>query len=219
MLQHSTLTDNVVDVIRKMIINGTFQPGERINQVALAQELNISRGPLREALRMLQKEGLVKHETNRGTFVSTLSHTDAWEIYTLRALLESEAAQLAVASMSESELLVLEQRLEQLLADFESAYRANDFEALAKCDTHFHQVIVDASKHSRLKMMHQQLDTQVGAMLVTMATKVPIRIQKVVEIHRVLLDALRSRDKERVKQEFSAHYLDALKDLQARGRL
>jgi DNA-binding GntR family transcriptional regulator len=209
-LNHRTLSDNVYSVIRRMILNGTFQPGERINQVALAQQLNISRGPLREALRMLQNEGLIRHETNRGTFVSTLSDQDAWEIFTLRGLLEGEAARLAMEHLTEAD----HGKLEELLRDFEHAFLARDLEQMAHSDLLFHQTIVGASRHGRLQQMHQQLDIQIGAMFVTMASQVPIRVGQAVENHRVLLDALRSKDAGRVKQEFSDHYLDALRALQ-----
>ena len=108
LLNHQTLSDNVAGLIRKMIFNGTLKPGERINQAQLAETLNISRGPIREALRMLQNEGLIKHETNRGTFVTTLSSQDAYEIYTLRALLEGEAAQLAIPNLTDKDFTRLE---------------------------------------------------------------------------------------------------------------
>ncbi|WHY86590.1 GntR family transcriptional regulator [Neobacillus novalis] len=208
-LNHTTLSDRVAKEVRKMILNGTLQPGERINEVRIAEQMNISRGPLREGLRMLQNEGLVKHETNKGTFVSTLSTKDAWEIYTLRALLEGEAAQLSIDHISEKEL----HQLERLIENFHQAIIQKDIESMENTDRDFHQIIVAASKHKRLQHMHQQLDIQLGAMFFTMANSVPIRVNSVVKNHQLLVDVLRSKDKERVKHEFSNHYTQALSDL------
>jgi DNA-binding GntR family transcriptional regulator len=216
LLNHENLSDHVAKIIRKMILNGTLKPGEKVNQVQLADSLNISRGPIREALRMLQNEGLIIHETNKGTYVTTLSYQDAYEIYTLRALLEAKAAELAVPNLTEREFI----RLEELLEEFEDALQDDDLEREARCDISFHQTIIGASKHQRLIHMHEQLDTQVGAMFLTVASKLPVRAAMVVENHRKLLDALKSKDIERVSKEFSDHYVLALKELgNARGLL
>lgn len=208
-LDHRTLSDDVAKIIRKMILNGTLQPGERINQAQLAEKLSISRGPIREALKLLQNEGIIQYETNRGTFVSTLSMQDAYEIYTIRALLESEAAQLALEHLTEEDF----RKLESILAEFEEAMNLQDMEKQAQLDIDFHRIIVKASKHQRLINIHRQLDTQVGAMFFTIATQAPFRVKQVVNIHLVLIEALKTKDKEKIKKVFSDHYIQALEDL------
>jgi DNA-binding GntR family transcriptional regulator len=208
-LEQRSLSDDVAKIIRKMILNGTLKPGERLNQAQLADELNISRGPVREAIKLLQNEGLVKHETNKGTFVTTLSLKDAYEIYTLRALLESEAAQLAVPFLTERDFT----KLEELLNAFRSSYDQQDLEREASVDILFHKTIVEASKHQRLIHMHGQLDTQVGAMFLTVAHELPKRAVKVVENHQLLLDVLKTRNLTDIRQTFSEHYVTALNEL------
>jgi DNA-binding GntR family transcriptional regulator len=208
-LDQRTLSDDVEKIIRKMILNGELKPGERINQAQLAEKFNISRGPIREALRLLQNEGLIKHTTNKGTFVTTLSKQDAFEIYTLRGLLEGEASQLALPYLTESDFT----KLEGLLENFYEAVVEQNLERQAQCDILFHQTIVVTSKHNRLINMHKQLDTQVGAMYLTVANKVPFRINQIVDNHQVLIEALRTKDKNKVRETFSGHYTNALKDL------
>lgn len=208
-LDHRTLSDDVAQIIRKMILNGELLAGERINQAHLAEKLNISRGPIREALKLLQNEGLIKHETNKGTFVATLSKEDAFEIYTLRALLEGKAAQLALPHLKEMDFM----KLEDLLDDFYQAMIEKNLEKQAQCDILFHSTIVKASKHNRLINIHKHLDTQVGAMYLTMANQVPLRVEQVVENHRILLNSLRTKDCKEIQEKFSGHYTDALKDL------
>ncbi|WP_366161171.1 GntR family transcriptional regulator [Bacillus infantis] len=210
LLNHENLSDHVAKLIRKMIFNGTLKPGEKINQVQLAESLDISRGPVREALSMLQNEGLIKHETNRGTFVTTLSFQDAYEIYTLRALLEAKAAELAVKHLTEKDF----NRLQECLYVFGESLKNKDLEAEASCDITFHETIVKASRHERLIHMHKQLNTQVGAMFLTVANMLPDRAALVVENHQKLLDALKSKDRDRVSREFSDHYVHALDELE-----
>lgn len=208
-LDQRSLSDDVAQIIRKMILNGELQAGERINQAHLAENLSISRGPIREALKLLQNEGLIKHETNKGTFVATLSKEDAFEIYTLRALLEGEAAQLALPNLTDQEFA----KLENLLDEFYEAMVEKNLEKQAQCDILFHSTIVHASRHNRLINIHKHLDTQVGAMFLTVANQVPLRVEQVVENHRVLLNALRTKNCKEIQERFSAHYTDALKDL------
>ncbi|MCJ1909946.1 GntR family transcriptional regulator [Planococcus ruber] len=208
-LDQRSLSDDVAQIIRKMILNGELQAGERINQAHLAENLSISRGPIREALKLLQNEGLIKHETNKGTFVATLSKEDAFEIYTLRALLEGEAAQLALPNLTDQDFA----KLENLLDEFYEAMVEKNLEKQAQCDILFHSTIVHASRHNRLINIHKHLDTQVGAMFLTVANQVPLRVEQVVENHRVLLNALRTKNCKEIQEKFSAHYTDALKDL------
>ncbi|CAG9607720.1 GntR family transcriptional regulator [Pseudoneobacillus rhizosphaerae] len=208
-IDHRTLSDDVATLIRKMILNGTLKPGERVNQVQLAEKMEISRGPIREALRLLQNEGLIKHEANKGTFVSTLSTQDIYEIYTLRALLESEAARLASPNLTAKDF----DTLDLLINDFSKALEENDLEREARIDIRFHHTIVSASKHQRLIHMHQQLDTQVGAMYFTVANNLPTRASKVVENHHLLVEAFQSGDLQAIQKVISNHYLLTLQDL------
>ncbi|MCT2537099.1 GntR family transcriptional regulator [Aquibacillus koreensis] len=214
-LDHRTLSDDVAKIIRKMILDGELKAGERINQAKLADKFNISRGPIREALKLLQNEGLIKHETNKGTFVTTLSEQDAFEIYTLRALIEGKAAQLALPHLTEEDF----KKLEGYLDDFYQAMVEQDLGGQAQCDILFHGTIVAASKHNRLINIHKNLDTQVGAMYLTVANQVPIRVDQVVENHRILIEALRTKDKKKIQEAFSDHYTVALEDLSGVAQL
>ncbi|KAA0549865.1 GntR family transcriptional regulator [Bacillus sp. BGMRC 2118] len=208
-IDHRTLSDDVATLIRKMILNGTLKPGERINQVQLAEQMEISRGPLREALRLLQNEGLVKHETNKGAFVTTLSHQDVYEIYTLRALLEGEAARLGASKLTKKNF----RQLHYYLEEFAEALEDKDLEREAKVDISFHQMIVRSCGHQRLISMHQQLDTQVGAMFYTVANNLPKRAGEVVENHKLLLEVLQGGNDDDIQEVIKNHYLFAMKDL------
>ncbi|WP_300456044.1 GntR family transcriptional regulator [Desulfobacula sp.] len=88
------LTENLVDLIRKKIIIGEFEPGQKINEIGLAKSMNISRSPLREALRILETEHLVSYTPRKGNSVSTISLEDLSEVYRIREMIECFAIDL-----------------------------------------------------------------------------------------------------------------------------
>jgi DNA-binding GntR family transcriptional regulator len=96
LLTPASLVDLAADALRDRILSGALKPGGRLLEEQLAAELGISRPPLREALRLLQSEGLVQSLPRRGTIVAPLGEKDAWEIATLRSALERTAMEMAL---------------------------------------------------------------------------------------------------------------------------
>jgi len=204
------LSDQVVKKIRKLILDKILKPGDKINQVKLADELNISRGPVREALKLLQNEGLIRYEINKGTFVTTLSKQDAYEVFTMRSLLESKAAQLARPNLQQKDY----DFLQEIISKLETAFLEMNLEALAQNDILFHKTIVNASGHSRLIHMHKQLDTQVSVMFLTVDRLAPLKLNSVIDDHKGLIKVLNNGSDIEVAKMFSEHYeytLDKLK--------
>ena len=101
-------TEDVYERVRNAILDGQLAPGAVMSQVALAEELGISRTPLREALRMLQSEGLVEGEPNRRVRVAPMTASDLEELYVMRVTLEAEALRLSVPRMTSEDLARLE---------------------------------------------------------------------------------------------------------------
>src|SRR5260221_5812094 len=95
-IDQRTLRDTVTSAVRQSIVGGTLKPGDQINQVEVASKLHVSRGPLREALRQLEEEGLVLSLPNKGTFVTEITTADIEEVYSIRRVLENLAIQRAV---------------------------------------------------------------------------------------------------------------------------
>ena len=116
----------VLGELRRAITTGRLRPGAPIRQDALAEELQVSRVPLREALKTLQGEGLVRYEAHRGYFVETLSLDDLREVYRIRELLEEEAVRRAVERLADADL----DRLEEIQADVERAAAEGDVLAM-----------------------------------------------------------------------------------------
>jgi DNA-binding GntR family transcriptional regulator len=144
-----TLTAAVADSIRENIFQGELQPGEPLREVELSDSLEVSRGTIREALRMLRDEGLVEVIPHRGASVKGLSLQTAKELYTLRALLEPYAVRLALENQAYSKedleaMKALGQRLGQLEKSGGAIYET------VQADVEFHRLICSRSEHQLL---------------------------------------------------------------------
>lgn len=212
--RYRTLSEGVESVIRRMILLGEMTPGMRINEVQLAEQLEMSRGPVREALRRLQSEGLVIYHAHRGTFVSELSDKDAEEMYKLRALFEVGALQMGLANVNAAVL----RHLETIVANFDQCLLRGDSGGLIQADIDFHHTVVKLSGNSRLFDLYRTLDTQLGTLFLAVQQKVPARIKQLPQMHQTLVDALRQGDEQTVASAFEAHYLSAWQSLLAVNR-
>jgi DNA-binding GntR family transcriptional regulator len=130
-------TDDVYERVRSAILDGDLAPGAVMSQVALAEELGISRTPLREALRMLQSERLVELEPNRRVRVATMSPGDLEELYVVRVTLEAEAVRLSVAHMAPEDLA----RLEGFMAEMAHHAQAKDYRRWVVPHRQFHRAL------------------------------------------------------------------------------
>ncbi|HET8744821.1 MAG TPA: GntR family transcriptional regulator, partial [Ramlibacter sp.] len=137
-LVHNSLHDEVAAQLRERIFAGELAPGTFLDEVRLAQQLEISRTPLREALKVLTAEGLVRHEPRRGCFVNQVTEQDLDEIFPVLALLEGRCAFEAAQHASDADLQLLED-LHQKLARFAKAKRITEY-----YETNFaiHEVII-----------------------------------------------------------------------------
>lgn len=143
---HKSLREVATSTLRRAILSGDLKPGERLLESAIAQQIGISRAPVREALRQLEMEGLVVSEPHRGTFVVELSLADLWEIYTLRAAIVRLAAELVTESARAEALPELKRAVDEM----EQATRQGDRACLAALDQSFQEMLCRAANHSRL---------------------------------------------------------------------
>ena len=115
-LVHNSLHDEVATTLREQIFDGTLAPGSFVDEVALCERLSVSRTPLREALKVLTAEGLLRHEPRRGCFVREVTERDLDEIFPVIALLEGRCAFEAARNASDAELHELDALLDELIA-------------------------------------------------------------------------------------------------------
>src|SRR6202048_1955271 len=145
-----TLSSLVGEELERMIIRGELQAGDRINESALAQVFSISRGPIREACRSLEKSNLVRVVTNRGVFVREMSVAQAAEIYDVRAHIFGLAGRLAANRISSREI-------EELLAMVAEMQEAKDIDSYYPLNVAFHARLVELSGNSRVAELYYSL--------------------------------------------------------------
>jgi len=197
-----SLTDAVVSHIRDGIIRGTYAPGQPLTEAGLSEELGTSRGTVREALRELGSLGLVTRSAHKGAVVSSLTAKDAEEIYTLRAALESFAAQLAVerGHLDAAALTMLSGRVDAIA----QAADAGDVPGMVAADMEFHAALSALSDHDLL-LEHLAAIQVHGRRLLFYSDLYRPTPEIVVRRHRDLLDVLRGGDAYRVSLAVDEH--------------
>ena len=148
-----TLVGVVQAELERQILGGRIAPGERLNEQAIADQLSVSRGPVREACRGLAEIGLVTLIPNRGCFVKELTRADAIDVYDLRAGLLGLSASLLAARMD----LQVSNALDGFVEQMEEAAQAEDAERFGKLNTAFHDCIVRSSGNARLTRLYRGL--------------------------------------------------------------
>lgn len=192
------------EVIREAILDGRLQPGQRLKEEELARELGISRTPVREALLILQTEGMVEAAPNRGATVRSYDADDLGEMYLLRAALEGLGARLAAERVKARDLALLRKSCDR----FEAIGMLGTLEELVKENLFFHNTILEIAGSERI------------AHLVRSVTELPLVYksylwyspsQKLVSAHyhRQIVHALEARDPERAESVMKQHVFEA----------
>jgi DNA-binding GntR family transcriptional regulator len=195
------LREQVKDLILERILKGHYEPGERIVETRVAEELGISQAPVREALRDLELLRFVESEPFRGARVRAVSLEELSEIYPVRAALEEVAAQAAAARLGEQDLDALERELNAM----REAAERGDLHDQAEHDAAFHRIVVEASGNSILVDVWGSLRVESRTLITALKTGVDGR--DIAELHRPVLEALRARDPERAGAAIRDHVL------------
>lgn len=183
------MAERIAEALRRAISTGGLAPGSRINESELASAHRISRSPIREALRILQQEGLVAMEPRRGAFVRRLAAAEILEVYGVKAMLEGYATGLATRRLDTIEL----DRLGALVRRMEAEAAAEDARAYVETTREFHERIVRASANATLCAIYHSLDRKIHA-LRRMSLAQPGRMAASLVDHRAILAAMRAGD-------------------------
>jgi len=196
----TTYVDEVIAAMRTAILRGTFEPGRRLSEVELARDLGVSRTPVREALRGLEKEGLLERVSGRGISVVEISPDDVDEIYTLKSVLEGVAVRLACHRVTDKEL----ERLYRYTDEMKALADRDDIGAYAEVSREFHEALIRAAKSRRLSQVHRIVDMPIQRLRV-FALSQPGRPHDSVREHRQILDAIARRDPEAAERLIRMH--------------
>jgi len=144
------LREQILNAIRNAIVEGKFKAGEKIPEQELADELGVSRTPIREAIRMLEQQGLLEIRPQNGTYVATLNKREAEDGLYVRAALEELAVSQAIRRLTEQEWADLCDRYEALLEQGRAAVQQNNPVAGIEFDTEWHTMLIDAAQNNSL---------------------------------------------------------------------
>jgi DNA-binding GntR family transcriptional regulator len=195
----------IASQIRDLIMDGTFSPGDQLGEARLADNLNVSRGPVREALQRLAQEGLIRSRRNRGAYVISLSPRDVCEIYGARLAIE----QACIVRLCQGDGNGILGRLERLVEQMASVATTGRWATLADLDLKFHTTLVEAAENTRLSKMFATLAVETRMCLNELEPAYP-EPPVIVDEHRLMLDAIsRGRASEAV-QLIEAHLEDAV---------
>ncbi|MGQ9592995.1 MAG: GntR family transcriptional regulator [Anaerolineae bacterium] len=200
------LRDHIEEKLRAAILRGTFKPGDHLVETLIAEQLGVSRAPVREALSALERAGLVVCVPRKGYFVIDFTEKDVEEIYSLRLLLELEALRRAISRITEADLDELQALVHQLDA---SARRMEAPEETVALDLSFHGHICKLADHERLLFCWNNLRAQ-AQLLVGVTTKTHYdHPEEPGKLHQAILDAIRAQDLARAEQVLTVHLEDA----------
>lgn len=208
--QDKQLNEIVYEGLRKSIISGIIPVGERINEKKLADELKISRTPMREAIKRMQYEGLLEYTPKVGSVVKRVTPDDVEEIYQLRLALETLAFTSAMNSLTEDDFIKLDALVQKTL----EASKRSDYPEVIRLSKDFNQKIYDAAKMPRLSgLLNHLVDylTRFRTISMTNAERGPKAIME----HQILLDGIRHHDVEKIRQTLEKHLStsrDVIKD-------
>jgi DNA-binding GntR family transcriptional regulator len=182
------------------IRNGTLQPGARLTETEIADRFQISRTPVREAIRRLEAEGLVDHQPRTGAVVRTLDYPEIMELYEMRTVLEGTAARLAARAASPMEI----EELVSINDEMAEAVAGVAGRALTRLNRQFHARLLDAARNRFLLRSMAAVENTL-LILGPSAMEAPERVQQAVVEHQAVVDALAARDGASAEAAMRAH--------------
>ena len=195
-----TAAETVLQQLRVFLASGRLLPGQQLVQEDLAEDLGVSRVPIRESLKILEGEGHVTYHPNRGYFVTELSADDLIELYRIRQILEAEALAQAVVEVSDADIADIEKILEQV----EQAAESGDVHALSEANRAFHFSIIELSGMNRLSRLIRQL-WDASDIYRTVYFRDSVNRDRIRSEHREIIDALKARDAQALIRAQNAH--------------
>jgi DNA-binding GntR family transcriptional regulator len=198
-----TLSDYVADQLRQAIFSGQFLPQQRLVEQEIAESMQTSRGPVRDALKILENERLVERQSHRGAFVAQLKPEDFMEIQTLREALETLAIRYAIKNASNDQIKLLERLVKDMDELAQSDYSQVEATDL---DLEFHLTLCKISGHKRVKNAWEAMSGQTRLVLLKHNIDYPQNLrERMVSWHQKIVEALYSRNQDAAIKELRTH--------------
>lgn len=200
-----TAKENAFNQLQQWIIDGTLQPGEKLNDKELAEALGVSRTPIRESLQLLEAQGFVKMYPGKATQVTEVYKESIKELLPPLAVLQALSSELAVDHLDEERISLLEKTNQRFA---QAVHMKNYFLAL-KIDEEFHQIIVDTANNSYIKEILSSLQAHVRRLFFHNSI---ILTEQSIKEHEEIIEALKKKDVEKVSQLMKKNWLRAIEE-------
>ncbi|WP_249029163.1 GntR family transcriptional regulator [Tannockella kyphosi] len=197
---HGSLGSRIFIVLRDKILNEEYKAGQKLNEVALSKELNISRTPIREALKQLELEGLVKSIPNKGVYVLGFSGRDIDDMLEIRYALEGLAIQLAIERIDESQLA----KIKEIYDLMEFYAKKGDQDKFNELNISFHESIYKGTQSLYFEQLLKDINYYIHVTS-RHSIRQPKRLESAAIEHREIYEAIVERDKEKAKEKIQNH--------------
>lgn len=198
----ATEVERAIRFLREAILRGDYKPGERLPQKELTEQLHMSPTPIREALRILEAQGLLERVPYKGAYVAEVSPDESEEISVIRSALEGLATKMAVPNLTSDDIT----ELEKLTGEMEDAWRQMNIRRLRRSNYRFHSLIYQRAGSQRLSDMIISLWPRFSTDTLWM---IPGRAERSIQQHHALMDEIREGDAEAAADMMSGHILTA----------
>ena len=182
----NSAANKAYEYLYQEIASGRLEQGSPISEVELATTLSMSRSPIREALRRMEAEGLVKHYPGRGTFISVITVRDLEEIFQIRKMIELEGLRFAIDQISDD-------MLDSIAKEFEKAHETGDFSLHAVADARLHSMLVQCTGNVRLQNFMDMQDAQIK-IVKSMSRRIEALHSKSFQTHIDIIESIKKRD-------------------------
>lgn len=194
----------IADQLREGIIDGAFRPGDQVNVALVASQLNVSRGPVREALHRLVQEGLLVAQPNRGVFIQEMRLRDVAEVYEAREAIECAASEI-ISTFSPEERDWTATRLKAIVERMHEPLEARGWAALGRVDLEFHTELVNGSGNTRLVRAYSTLATEALICLLHFIPDAYPQSDQVIPSHIEIIDLVRDGDVDAIRSSLHQH--------------
>lgn len=204
-IPRTSLSSAVADRLREMIMRGEIGEGEQLRQDAIAAELQVSRIPVREALRQLEAEGLINIVAHRGAVVSALSSNEIEELFEIRALLECEVLRLSIPHLTEADF----EKADSIMTTFDKALvPKGDMSSWGRLNSQFHAILYSRAERPHFMSMIRQINNN-GERYTRLQLYLTRAFERAKREHRQLVELCRKRDVEGACRLLRQHILTA----------
>lgn len=207
-----SLRGRVFHKLREDILNGKYKENDELREVAIGEELGVSRTPVREAFRQLELEGLIQIVPNKGAYVTGITRKDVKDIYMIRSLLEGLCARWATENITDEQMAEMEENI--FLSKFHA--EKGHYDQLAELDNRFHEILYEACNSKMLE--HPLRDFHQYVLRVRKKTLSNVnRGRKSNEEHEQIMEAIKAKDGDRAEALANAHMINAYNNMVKNG--